>query len=86
MIAEALGDFFVGVWDFVYWLFAELGPVAVVLGLAVLWLLWRASLALGPLKLCWRCKGKGHVGGWLGGRRKCSSCNGEGVRPRVGSK
>lgn len=86
MIAEKIGDFFVAVWDFMYWLFASMGPVAVLLGLAALYLLWRVSLTFGPLKLCWRCKGKGHVGGWFGGRAKCSWCQGEGVRPRAGSK
>lgn len=64
----------------------DLSTVGWVIGIAAAGLLLlRASLALGPMKLCWRCKGKGHTGGMLGGRRKCSWCSGEGIRPRAGS-
>lgn len=58
--------------------------LTVVILLACL-LVMRASLSLGPMKLCWRCRGKAHVGGLLGGRRECPSCNGKGIRPRIGS-
>lgn len=85
-VARHLGDALVAVWDFVYWLFAALGPAWVVIGLVMLWVLWRVSLTFGPLKVCWRCKGDGHVGGWFGGRRQCPTCAGKGTRPRVGSK
>jgi hypothetical protein len=85
MIAEALGDFFVGVVNFFGWVFTDIGPVALPIGLFAAYLLWRVVLVFGPMKLCWRCKGKGHLGGLFGGRRKCGSCSGEGIRPRVGS-
>lgn len=51
-----------------------------------LYLFWRVSIAFGPMKKCWRCKGGGSVGGLFGGRRKCPSCGGSGLRPRVGSR
>jgi hypothetical protein len=57
----------------------------IVVILVICLLVMRASLALGPMKLCWRCKGKGHIGGLLGGRAECNWCDGKGIRPRAGS-
>lgn len=89
-IAETLGSFFGGLFsrlvDVFLWVFGSAGhagvAVAVILGT---FLLWRASLALGPTKVCWRCGGDGHVRGLLGGRRDCDRCDATGRRPRVGS-
>lgn len=53
-------------------------------GALFLLIAWRASLALGPMKKCWRCGGEGHVGGLFGGRKTCPHCDG-GLRPRIGS-
>jgi nitrate reductase NapE component len=72
-------------------LFVVLGAPAIHAGISVLvavalgFVVWRLSLVFGPSKVCRRCKGGGSVGGLLGGKRKCSSCGGSGLRPRVGS-
>lgn len=84
-VAEALGDFFVVIGDLFAWAFVNLGAGGLAIGLLIVWVVWRTGLTFGPMKLCYRCKGKGHVGGFLGGRRKCGPCAGEGIRPRVGS-
>jgi hypothetical protein len=88
IIARALGDFFVMLWDHIIVpIFVNLDKAPVVLACAAgVFVLWRLSLAFGPLKKCWRCGGSGHVGGLLGGRKKCPSCAGDGLRARIGSK
>jgi hypothetical protein len=79
-VAEFLGNILV----FLFGDASRFGAIVIVL--VGVYLLWRVSLMFGPMKLCWRCKGKGHVGGWFGGRAKCSRCQGEGVRPRAGGR
>lgn len=79
-VAEALAWFFGG---FLRLFTDGLFALGVVAGLVLLFLVWRASLALGPKKVCWRCKGSGHVGGLFGGRRVCSHCDG-GLQNRFG--
>lgn len=59
--------------------FAVIGVILLML------LLWQLSLRIGPYKKCWRCAGKGYLGGWLGGRRKCPRCKTSGLLPRIGS-
>lgn len=54
-------------------------------GLAAAGTLWRLSVALGPRKLCKRCKGAGAVPGPIGGRKTCPRCKGRGNRPRLGA-
>jgi hypothetical protein len=85
MIAEGLGNFCVGIVNFVGWMFGSFGVLWIAAGLFALWLLSKAVLVFGPMKMCWRCKGKGHIGGLLGGRAECSWCKGKGIRPRIGS-
>lgn len=76
-VAELLGDT-------ISWLVGP--PLLVVLGIvAVLFLVFKASLLFGHQKICWRCKGKGYRKALLGGVNTCSSCGGKGIRPRVGS-
>lgn len=83
-VAEAIAGVFGWLGDVAGWVFGNLSVAAWVAGgLAVLALLWRLSVAFGPKKVCWWCKGSGHVGGLLGGRRVCSHCDG-GLRDRVG--
>jgi hypothetical protein len=87
VLAEKIGDFFVWLMG----LFGGLGSLVLsqplwLLVLPGVFLLWRASLALGPNKLCWRCGGKGYVSGWLGGKHGCSSCGSKGYYPRFGAK
>ena len=86
-IAEALGNFFTFVWDVILAIFTEPSTALVVVGVgAGAVLLWRLSLVLGPEKVCWRCGGDGHVGGFLGGRKECTRCGGKGRRLRIGAK
>lgn len=56
----------------------------VLLGLALLFLGWRVSLAWFPEKRCHVCKGNGSWGPGLL-RRECRHCRGKGRVPRVGS-
>lgn len=88
-VAELLGWLFGGLFgwlvDLLALIFGNLTVTGWVLGgLAALFVLWRMSLAFGPLKKCWRCGGDGHVGGLFGGRKRCTRCDG-GLRPRAGS-
>lgn len=65
---------------------ASVNGTLVLIGIIVVaYVGWQASLVFGPSKVCWRCKGSGHRGGILGGRRKCPSCDG-GLRRRIGAK
>ena len=82
-LARGLGNFFVWIWDLIFHNLDK-APV-VLLGAAGVFLLWRISIIFGPFKKCWRCTGKGYVGGLLGGKRKCWTCAGSGYRSRVGS-
>lgn len=79
-LGEKLGDGLVWIVDHV----TVNGTLALTGIMIVAYFVWRLSLALGPTKICWRCTGKGHIGGLLGGRRTCPSCK-DGRRPRVGS-
>lgn len=82
-VAESIGDFLGGI---VRFLFGNLMMVPAALGVVALgFLVWRLSLVFGPSKVCRHCKGSGTKGGLIGGKRKCSSCGGSGLRPRVGS-
>lgn len=85
MIAEGIGNFFVGLVDGIGWLFSHFGILWVGAIVIALVILFKVVLVFGPMKMCWRCKGKGHIGGLLGGRAECSWCNGKGIRPRIGS-
>jgi hypothetical protein len=85
-IAEALGDLFVKIADFLAWTFTHLGIVWGAGALLGILLLSKVVLIFGPMKICWRCKGKSHIGGLLGGRAVCPWCDGKGIRPRIGSR
>lgn len=85
MIAEWLGNLFVALLDFLVFLVTDLGPLTLVLIIIAVYAAWRLSLTFGPMKTCWRCKGKGAVGGLFGGKKVCGSCNGDGIRKRVGA-
>lgn len=78
-----------GLGDVLVWLTDHItvdGFLWFLLVLAGAFLLWQVSLVFGPQKVCWRCKGNGHVGGLLGGRRDCLRCGGVGRRKRIGAK
>lgn len=90
-VAEGLGAFFSWLFGFLadafLWVFGSAGHAGMAVGgMLGAFLLWRASLAFGPTKICFRCGGDGHVGGLLGGRRDCGWCDASGRRPRVGAK
>jgi hypothetical protein len=80
-VAEGFGDFLVWMTDHI-----STNGILVFIGVVIVaYLLWRISIAVAPMKLCWRCSGNGHVGGFLGGRRQCTRCK-SGLRPRIGAK
>jgi hypothetical protein len=85
-VARILVDAFAGIWDALLFVVGSATfTVWAVSTVAVVVLGWRLSVTLGPLKKCWRCTGGGHVGGLLGGRRKCKWCAGSGLRNRIGT-
>lgn len=84
-VATGIGDFLTGLGGMFVSLFETLGGLGIVGVFAGILLIWKLSLVLGPMKVCWRCGGDGHVGGLLGGRRECGVCGGVGRRPRIGA-
>lgn len=85
VVANGIADFFGWLFDGLGRLFTD-GPfgLGVVLGLALLFIVWRVTLVIFPEKRCWRCRGEGEFG--LGSlRRECSTCKGKGRVSRMGS-
>ena len=60
--------------------------IKVILGMAVLFFLWRISLAIWPEKRCPSCSGNGSRGGPMRWMRGCGECQGSGRVPRIGAK
>lgn len=80
-VAEAVGNALVWLFDHV-----TVNIILVIIGAMIVgYLLWQLSVTFGPMKLCWRCKGKGYRNGIFGGKRVCTRCK-SGLQPRAGSR
>lgn len=85
MIAEALGNFFVAIYDGIVSVADAPSTAWVLVGMAALLPLWRLSIAIAPETKCRACKGSGARHGVLGGLWTCGRCSGSGRQRRIGA-